>query len=154
MTMVSFIAGAFISTAVLASGYMAPSTMSVQCDQLGNGRGIEAKTLLGDRGNEVGTGLEIRIVELAVALVLFEMGSVLGCEECAQVMIEPPGDFGRTRILEVHDGVFVAIKLSLIKQCTGAVQQAGKYEACVVADALAVETRKKGSRTAPSKHLS
>ena len=38
------------------------------------------------------------------------------------MMVEPPGDLGRTGILEVHDGVFVAIEVSLVEKRARAVQ--------------------------------
>ena len=96
--------------------------------QVGYRRGIETEALLGDHGDETGAGFEIGIVELAIALVLLEVGGVGGSQECALVMIEPPGDFGRAGILEVDDGVFVAIELLFIEQCAGAMQQAGEDE--------------------------
>src|SRR5438477_7253806 len=110
--------------------------------QIGYRSGIETETLLRNGGDEAGAGLEIGIVKLAVALVLLEVGGVCRREERALVMVEPPSDFGRTGILEVHDSVFVAVKLLLVKQGSGAVQQAGKNEADVVADAFPVKTRK------------
>ena len=109
-------AGAFISTAVLASWYIAPSTMSVQCTRSATGLGSKPKRCSAIGGDEAGAGFEIRIVELAIALVLLEVGRVLGSEESALVMVEPPGNFGRAGVLEVHDGVFVAIKLLFIEQ--------------------------------------
>jgi hypothetical protein len=55
-------------------------------------------------------------------------------------MIEPPGNFGRTGILEVDDGVFVAVEVGFVKQRSRAMQQAGEDEAGIVANALAIET--------------
>ncbi len=46
MAMVSFMAGAFISTADFASSYMAPSTMSVQWTSSATGRGSKPKRSL------------------------------------------------------------------------------------------------------------
>ena len=108
-------------------------------NEIGHGSGIETEALLGDSGNEAGAGLEIGIVKLAVALVFLEMSGVGGGQEGALVMIEPPGDPGRAGIFKVHDGVLVAIKLPLIKQRAGAVQQAGEDEAGIAANALAVK---------------
>jgi len=62
------------------------------------------------------------------------------------MMVEPPGDLGRAGILEVHDGVLVAIELLFIKQGPGAVQQAGENEFDVAANPLPVETREQGGR--------
>lgn len=61
-------------------------------------------------------------------------------------MVEPPGDFARTRIFEIDDGVFVAIKIGFVEERAGAVQQARVYKINVVADALSVKARKKRSR--------
>jgi hypothetical protein len=40
------------------------------------------------------------------------------------MMIEPPGNLGRSRILEIDNGIFVARELVLIEQGAGAVHQA------------------------------
>jgi len=45
-------------------------------NQIGQRRRIEAETLLPDHGNETGTGLESRIVELPIALVALKMRGV------------------------------------------------------------------------------
>jgi hypothetical protein len=63
-------------------------------------------------------------------------------EECALMMIEPPRDVGRTRVFEVDDRVLVAVKLLLIEQRAGAVNEAGKLELGVAANALAIEAGK------------
>ncbi len=80
-------------------------------DQFRHLAGIEAKPLFGNHGNETGAGLEGRIIELAVALILLEVGGVVGRKKSAFVVIEPPGDFGRTGILEIDNGILVAIEL-------------------------------------------
>ena len=36
-------------------------------------------------------------------------------QEGAEVMIEPPGDLGRGGVLEIHDGVFVAVEVALVE---------------------------------------
>ena len=119
--------------------------------QIGHGAGIKAEALFGDGGDETGAGLEIGIVKLAIALVLLEVGRILGREKGALMMVEPPGNFGRTGVLEVHDGVFVAIKLLLIEQRPGAVQQAGENEGDIVSDPLPVKAREEGGRRCPVK---
>jgi hypothetical protein len=115
-------------------------------NEIGHGLRIEAEALFGDRRDEAGTGFEIGIVEFAIALILLEVRCVRGREECALVMIEPPSDFGRAGILEVHNGVFIAIEMILVKQSPGAVQQAGEHELHVAADPFAVETGEKRCR--------
>ncbi len=111
-------------------------------DQIGHGRGIEAEALLRDHGNEAGAGLEIGIVELAVALILLEVLGIIGGEEGALVMVEPPGNFGRAGVFEVDDGVLVAVELLFIEQRSGAMDEAGELELGIAADALAVKAGK------------
>ncbi len=72
-------------------------------------------------------------------------------EECALVMVEPPGNFGRTGVLEVDDGVFFAVELLFVEQRAGAVDQAGKDELGVAADAFAIEAGKYGGGTSSVK---
>src|SRR5579872_2198395 len=122
-------------------------------NKIGHRRGIEAEVLLRDHGDETRTRLEIGIVELAVALVLLEVLRVGGREEGALVMIEPPRDFRRTGVLEVDDGVLVAIELLIIKQRTRAVDETGENEVGVLADTLAVEARKQRGGGSPVKAL-
>jgi len=100
--------------------------------------------LLRNHGDEAGTGLEGGIVEFAVALILLEVLGVSRGEKRALVMVEPPGDVGRTAVLEVDDGILVAIELLLIEQRAGAVDQPGEFEFDVAADALAVEALEQG----------
>jgi hypothetical protein len=62
------------------------------------------------------------------------------------VVIEPPGDFGRTGILEIDNGILVAIELVFVEERAGAMQQAGVNEFHIAANAFAVETREQRSR--------
>jgi hypothetical protein len=55
-------------------------------------------------------------------------------------MVEPPGDFGRTGVLEIDDGVFVAVEMGFIKERSRAMQKAGEDEVGVFANALAIKT--------------
>jgi len=61
------------------------------------------------------------------------------------VMVEPPGDFGRAGILEIHDGVFVTIEVVFVKKRAGAMQQAGEHELDIVADPFPVKAREERS---------
>ena len=74
------------------------------------------------------------------------MGGVLGREECALVMIKPPRNFWRTGILEIDDGILIAVEVFLIKERAGTMQKPGKSEIHITAYALAVEAGKKGGR--------
>ena len=58
------------------------------------------------------------------------------------MMVEPPGNLGRTGVFEVDDDVLVAVEFLVIEQRPGAVNQAGKNELGVAANALAIEAGK------------
>ena len=58
-----------------------------------------------------------------VALAGEEMLVILRGEECRLVVIEPPGDARRGRVLEVDDRVLVARELALVEERAGAVHQ-------------------------------
>ena len=96
-------------------------------------------------GEEAGAG-DVVGIEEAMALVAAVGHAVevilmiLGSEEGAEVVIEPPGDFGRGGIFEVDDGVFVAGEVGFVKEGAGAVDEAAKLVGGVGADALLVET--------------
>src|SRR6185437_10972585 len=110
---------------------------------------VKTKPLFRHRGNEAGAGFEVGVVELAVTLVVLEGGRVLRAEEGALMVVKPPGYLGRRGVLEIHNGVFVAIKFVFIKQRTGAVQETAEHELGIGADALAVETGKQRRGAGP-----
>jgi hypothetical protein len=60
-------------------------------------------------------------------------------EECGEVVIEPPGDFGRWGVFEVDDGVLVAGKVGLIEEGAGAVDEAAELVGGVLGDTLVVK---------------
>lgn len=69
------------------------------------------------------------------------------------MMIEPPCDFGRARILEINNRVFVAIEIGFVEQSSCPVQEARESEVGIFANPFAVETGKKRSRGRPVKTL-
>ena len=75
-----------------------------------------------------------------------EMRRIFRRQKGAFVMIEPPRNFRRTRILKVHDGVFVAIELRIVKERSCAMQQAGIYKLRIAPDAFLVETGEQSRR--------
>ena len=83
--------------------------------------------------------LKVGIVEFSVALVALEMGGIGRREKRALVMVKPPGNFGRTGVLEIDDGVFVAVEMGFVKQRSRAMHEAGKDEIGILANALAIE---------------
>src|ERR1035441_3220867 len=114
---------------------------------------IKPEALLRDHGDEAGAGLESRIVELAVALILLEVGGIVWGKKSAFVMIEPPGDLGGAGILEIDDGILVAVELLLVEKSSGAMQQAGIDEVHIAADSFPIETGEQGGRACAVKTL-
>jgi hypothetical protein len=55
------------------------------------------------------------------------------------MVIEPPGDPGRCRVLEVDYGVFIAGKLAFVKERAGAMHQSVIVIAGPLGDALAMK---------------
>src|SRR5579863_8644263 len=108
--------------------------------------GIEAKALLRDHGNETRAGLERWIVKLSIALVALEVRGISGRQKRAFMMIEPPCNLGRARVLEVDDGVLVSGEIRFVEQRSRAMQQAGKDELGIFANPLAIEAGKKRRR--------
>ena len=127
--------------------------MSVHWTSSATGLRIEAEAFFRDHRDEAGAGFEIRIVEFAVALILLEVGSIGRRKKSAFVVIEPPGDFRRTGILEIDDGILVAVKLLLVEKSARAMQQAGVDEVHIAADSFPVETGEQGRRGSPVKTL-
>ena len=72
---------------------------------------------------------------------------VLGREEGAEMMIEPPGDCGRWRVFEINDGVFIAGKFLLIEQRAGAMDESAEFVFRRRRDAFAVEACKQRGGT-------
>jgi len=123
-------------------------------DEFGEGSGVEAEPLARDVGDEAGAGDVGGVVELAalevgagavrLGLPGEEIELVLGREEGALVVIEPPRDAGRGGILEVDDGVLAVDEGSFIEQRPGAVHQSEVGEVPRGADGFAVEAREQG----------
>jgi len=95
-----------------------------------------------DHRDEAGTGFETGIIKFAVGLFLLKVRSIGGAQESAFVMIEPPGDFRRRRVLEIHNRILVSGEVGFVEQRTGTVEKAGKLELDVTADPLAVKAGK------------
>src|SRR5579863_1543337 len=110
-------------------------------DELCQRLGIEPEFLRSDRGEQLGAGLERRVVELLAGMVETEMLGILGLEKGALVMVEPPGQLRGAGIFEIHDGVFVAIEDAVFEELGGLVHHACIEEFGVAADAFAVKAR-------------
>src|SRR5258708_15912802 len=55
-------------------------------------------------------------------------------------MVEPPGDLGRTGVLEIDDGVFIAVKMGFVKEGACAGHESGEYKVGIFANPFAIET--------------
>jgi len=120
-------------------------------NEVGDRRGVEAELRGGNVGDEAGARGVCGIEELAggagwILLAGKEVLLILGREECGEVVIEPPGDARRSRVLEVDDGVLVASKLAFVEERAGAVNEAVVGVRRVGLDALAVKAREQRSR--------
>ena len=120
-------------------------------DQFRYRSGIEAVTGCGNVSQKAGAGGVLGVKELAraadrVLLAGQEMLVILGREEGRLVVIEPPRDVWRGRVLEIDDGILVAGELALVKKRTGAMDQAVILISGACGDALAVEAREQRGR--------
>src|SRR5260370_13914431 len=98
--------------------------MNQVCERLG----IEAELFPGDRGNELGARLVLRLVKHVRAGPAAKLFGVGGREKRALVMVEPPGYFRRIGKLEVDDDVFFAIEQPRFPGLRGAVRHPGEAE--------------------------
>ena len=69
------------------------------------------------------------------------------------MMVKPPRNLWRSGILEVDDGILVAIKIGYIEERARAMHQPGELEVHVRPDAFAVEAGKQRRRGRPVKTL-
>ena len=70
--------------------------------------------------DEFGAGPVGRIVKFLSAPVGFEVNLILTAQEGALVVIKPPVQARIAGILEIHDSVFIAVKLHIQKKLPGA----------------------------------
>src|SRR5438309_3113588 len=120
-------------------------------NQLFNGMGIKAKFLLCHMRQKFGAGSVFRVEKLPAFIAKAIMVRVFRREECALMMVKPPGDLWRRGIFKIDDGVLVAIEISLIEESARAMDQSGELEVHVRPDAFAVEARKQRGRGRPVK---
>ena len=90
--------------------------ISDQCTRSSRSGARKPKRSRADIADEGGAGFVARVVELAAAGIAAEVLLVGGVEEGALVMVEPPGEAGIGGILEIDDGVLVAIEQGGIEQ--------------------------------------
>jgi len=62
------------------------------------------------------------------------------------MMIKPPGNFFRARILKIHDHILIPIEIGFIEQSAGAMQKARIEEHHIITNSLAIESGKQRCR--------
>jgi hypothetical protein len=77
-------------------------------------------------------------------LMMQEVFMVFGSQERALMVVEPPGDLGRRRVLEVDDRILVSREILLVKERTSTMQEAKIFEAGIITDSLGIEAREQG----------
>src|SRR5215471_15739298 len=81
------------------------------------------------------------------------MVGVFRAKEGALMMVKPPRDTRRWRVLKINDGVFIAVEVGLVEQRAGPVYQAGELKFGVFIDDFPVKAGKQGRRGGPVKTL-
>jgi hypothetical protein len=71
--------------------------------------------------------------------MLAKVLGVRGRQESALMMVKPPGDFWRIRILKIHDHVFVAVKQPIGPGLRRAMGHAGQRKLRLGIESFAVE---------------
>ena len=128
-------------------------------NQLGNRLRIEPELRRPDMRQKAGAGCVVGIEKFPRCRTPGPSGSLRKCSwscgvrNAREMMVEPPGDLRRGRILEVDNRVLVAGKLALIKQRASPMHQPVIIVGGVLRDALAMEPRKQRCGTGPVETL-
>jgi hypothetical protein len=77
------------------------------------------------------------------------MLGVLGRQESALVVVEPPGQIWVRRVLEIDDCVDVAIEKAVFKELGSPVSQAGKFKVRITIERSFVKAAKERGRGGP-----
>src|SRR6185437_7308562 len=67
-------------------------------------------------------------------------------EKGALMMVKPPGNLRRSRILKVDNGIFIAVKIGFIKERACTMHQPCELEVHIRSDAFAIEAGKQRRR--------
>ena len=86
-------------------------------------------------------------------MIVAELLRILRRQERALVVIEPPGQLRGARILEIHDGVFIAVKRSIFERMRRLVGHARVVKIGVGIDAFAIKAGENRGRRSPVKTL-
>src|SRR5580704_8791918 len=114
---------------------------------------IKSKFLSSNGSQKFSAGFVGRIVKLLPRPIRPKISRILRRKKRALMMIKPPSQPRRTRILEIHDGILVAIKHPILKRLRSLMRHPHKMKRSVSIDPLAVKPRKNRRRTRPIKTL-
>src|SRR4051812_22191503 len=115
-------------------------------DQFFHWTWIKAEFLLRHMRQKLGAGLVLRIEKLLALVAQAIVLRIFRREKSALMMVKPPGDLGRSGILEVDDGVLVAIEIRFIEERACAMHQPCELEFNIRPDAFAIEAGKQRRR--------
>src|SRR6185312_6773738 len=107
---------------------------------------IEAKLLLRHMRQELGAGFVFRIKELLALVAQAIMLRIFRREKSALMMVKPPGNLGRSGILEIDNGILIAIEIGFIEERACAMHQSCELEVHIRPDAFAIEAGKQRRR--------
>src|SRR5579885_1207949 len=102
---------------------------------------LEPEALACDARDELGAGLARGVPEFFARSVGAEVRLVLRREEGRLMMVEPPRQLVRRAVLEINDGVLVAVEHRLVEERARRVQQRRVRDFGFAVDARAVEAR-------------
>src|SRR3989440_3400961 len=110
-------------------------------DERAERRVLEAEALGRDARDELCARLGRGVPEFFSRSVGAEVGLVFGTEEGRLVMVEPPREALARAVLEVNDGVLVAVEHRVVEERAGCVQQRRVGHRGVALEAREVEAR-------------
>ncbi len=111
ITRVSRVAGAHQIDSFLGRRVLRPVDDVGPFDQLCQVRRVKSEAFPSHGRDVHGAGAETGVVHLAAAGVVPKVLRVLRRQECALMMIEPPGQARVGGVLEIHDGVHIAVEI-------------------------------------------
>src|SRR5437763_7669424 len=108
---------------------------------------IKTKFRLSDKGDEFSAGLAGCIEKLLSRFVRAKVSFILQRQKRRLMMIEPPGQLLRRRILEIDDRVFIAVKhIAFEQEVAWPMQESAIFNTGVVVNSFEIKTRERGRR--------
>ena len=109
--------------------------------------GIKTKLSPGNVRDEFSAGLTSGIKELLARLVSAKMCFILRTEKRRLMMIEPPRQFGRRRVLEIDNGILVTVEHSFVKKIAWSMQESAIFNVRSAIDSFVVKPAEYGRRS-------